>query len=212
MSNVREATALGTFELIRVTEPAQAEPVAERLAALLRRRPGPLLSDIHVSIDSTMVVHCGRRPAGFPAAGPGPGDDLGRELSGGPGVRSVQSLAGDLAVSIDGADPGARPGVAVLAIRHTGTLAAAGELARLLRGTGSWKREIAGFIGAAAYITPGGRELINYARWTGDDAYAAYMADPRIAAGQSAIASNEQAAPEMIRCRHLLTLDRGPDS
>jgi quinol monooxygenase YgiN len=206
MSNARTATAIGTFDLIRVTEPAEAEPVAQRLAALLRRRPGPLTSDIHLSVDGAMVVHCGRWPAGS-AVAPGHADDLGREMSDGPGVRSVQSFAGDLAVSVDGADPGARAGVAVLAIRHTGTLAAARELEGLLRATGSWKREMAGFIGAAAYISPGGREFINYPRWTDDDAYAAYMADPHIAASQGAIASNETAPPQMIRCRPVLTID-----
>jgi hypothetical protein len=92
----------------------------------------------------------------------------------------------------------------VLAVRHVAGLDAAHELGQLLLASGEWKRGIAGFIGATAYISADGRQFINYVRWVDEPAYDAYMADPRIAEGQPAIAGAEAAKPEFIRGRSMI--------
>jgi hypothetical protein len=89
----------------------------------------------------------------------------------------------------------------VLATRHVRNAEAANALGELLVQSGEWKKYLPGFIGAAAYVSADGRDFLNYPRWTDAAAYDSYMADPRIAQGQGAIASNEDAEPEFIRCR-----------
>jgi quinol monooxygenase YgiN len=202
MSNVAAGTALGGFDILRVADAGEAQRVAAEFAAMLGRQPGTMSSHLYVSDDGTAVVHCGQWLAGAPGgedASPA-GGPL-RRLSADHGVRSVRSLSGTLTVSIDGHDPAADPGYAVLAIRHVRDAGAAGELAKLLRGSGDWKQHAAGFIGASAYTTEDGHEFLNYPRWVDQAAYEAYMADPRIAEGQGAIAALEVAKPEFFRCR-----------
>lgn len=198
-----------SFAVLQAVGSDEAERAAGRLAAMLRQQPGRAASAIYLSLDGTAVVHCG-----WWAAGPGqptgnPSHGLLRALAREPGIRSLRSLGGTLAASIDGPAADQVPGAAVLAIRHVRDRTAATELARLLISTGEWKRDLPGFIGAAAYVSANGRDFINYPRWVDEAAYRAYMADPRIAGGQDAIARNETAPPEFIRCGAAISIPGG---
>ncbi|HEY3750132.1 MAG TPA: hypothetical protein VGL80_13110 [Pseudonocardiaceae bacterium] len=201
MSSVDTKTTVGTFEALRVADPADAELVAAQVAPLFDRQLDYLSSHTFVSIDGTTVVHCGEWTTDSPhLPTANPSDDLLRALAKESGLSVVQNFMGTLLVSIDGPVPQAPPGVAVLATRHVKDFDAANTLGELLVQSGEWKQHLSGFIGAAAYISADGREFLNYPRWVDAAAYEAYMADPRIAEGQGAIASNEDAKPEFIRC------------
>lgn len=208
MNDDSTAEALAGFTILRVEEAAEAKRVAERLATMLRQRPGPMSSAIHISVDRTAVVHCGRWTAG-PGRTASPGDDLLRALAEEPGILSARSFTGALAADIEGPAAGQEPGASVLALRHVRDGDAARELAKLLESTGEWKRHVAGFIGASAYVSADGRDFINYPRWTDEAAYRAYMADPRIAEGQDSIARLEVAEPEFVRCRGVISIPSG---
>lgn len=202
MSSVNTKTTVGTFEAVRVADPADAESIAAKLAPLFDQQVDYLSSHTYVSIDGTTVVHCGEWTTDSPHPPPAnPCDGLLRTLANESGLSVVRNFMGRLAVSIDGPAAQEPPGVAVLATRHVKDADAAYALGELLVRSGEWKRYLSGFIGAAAYVSADGREFLNYPRWVDAAAYEAYMADPRIAAGQGAIASNEDAKPEFIRCR-----------
>jgi quinol monooxygenase YgiN len=209
MSSVRTRDTVGVFDVLEAVRPEEAELVAQRLAAMLRQRPDAMPAHVYVSVDGTAVVSCGQwTPPSAPAppATDRPSAALVRALAAEPGVRSVRSLAGTLSYHIDGGAPAATPGVGVLAIRHLGGPEAAEQLGHLLLRSGEWKRHVAGFVGASAYVSADGRLFLNYARWVDQAAYEAYMADPRIAGGQGDIARLETARPEIIRCRSVAAL------
>src|SRR3954468_10979773 len=131
MSNDSTTEAFAGFTILRVEETGEAKRVAERLATMLRRQSGPMSSAIHISVDGTAVVHCGRWTA-EPGRTADPGDDLLRALAEEPGVLSARSFTGTLAADIEGPAAGREPGAAVLAIRHVRDGDAARELAKLL--------------------------------------------------------------------------------
>ncbi|HET7014180.1 MAG TPA: hypothetical protein VFI65_09730 [Streptosporangiaceae bacterium] len=198
------SVSLGTFEILRIGERISAERVAGQLKTTLAQPLGFTWSDIFVSSEPAAVVHCAEWPAESAAGLPpmaSQSADLARELVAQADGGSVRTLTGTLAVSIDGAAAAQAPGVAVLAIRHVSGVDAANELGQLLLRSGEWKRGVAGFIGASAYISANGREFINYVRWVDEEAYRVYMDDPRNAAGQPNIASVESAKPEFVRGR-----------
>ncbi|HEX5405548.1 MAG TPA: antibiotic biosynthesis monooxygenase, partial [Pseudonocardiaceae bacterium] len=201
MSSVSEKTMAGAFEVLRVADPGDAEALAAEVA-LMFRRLDHMSSHVYVSIDGTAVVHCGEWTTDSPQPPTtNPGDELLRTLSKESGAEVTQNFVGRLLVSIDGASAPEPAGIAVLATRHVKDVDAANALGELLVQSGEWKQHVPGFIGAAAYLSGDGREFLNYPRWVDAAAYEAYMADPRIAEGQSAISTVEEAKPEFIRCR-----------
>lgn len=194
--------AIGTFEVLDfAAERNAAELAAGRLSGMFGPDLGFMSSSIFVDMDAAAVVHCAQWPAQSREADRSA--ELVRALGAEAGARSVRTFTGTLAADIEGGSPRESPGVCVLAIRHVNDGNAARELSRLLVSTGTWKREVPGFIGASAYITPDGREFLNYPRWVDEAAYDAYMADPRIAEGQAGISVLESAKPEFIRGRSL---------
>ena len=213
MSSVDTKTTIGTFETLRVADPAEAESIAAQVAPQFDRQLDYLSSHTYVSIDGTMVVHCGEWATDSPRLpATNPSDDLLHTLAKESGLSVVQNFMGTLLVSIDGPELKEAPGIAVLATRHVKDFDAAKALGDLLVQSGEWKQHLSGFIGAAAYISADGREFLNYPRWIDAAAYEAYMADPRIAEGQGAIASNEDAKPEFIRCHSVPGVTTRPDS
>lgn len=190
----------GGFAVIRPANGAAARRAAGRLAALAAESAVPGEQAIHLSVDESVIVYCVRWAAA-PGTGPsGPHEDVLRALSADPSVGSVRTFAGTLAASVDGPAAAEPPGAAVLAIRHVRDHATARDLAGLLARSGDWKRDFPGFVGAAAYVSDDGTDYVNYPRWTDEERYHAYMADPRNARDQPSIASLETAKPEMIRC------------
>lgn len=200
MSSVSAKTTLGAFQVLRVADPGDADALAAQVA-LRFKQWDYLTSHVYVSDDGTQVVHCGEWTTESPAPPTAnPGDDVLPGLSMEFGAQVVRNFVGSLLVSIDGAAAAEPPGVAVLATRHVKDADAAGALGDLLVQSGEWKQYLPGFIGATAYLSADGREFLNYPRWVDAAAYEAYMADPRIAEGQNAIATVEEAKPEFIRC------------
>ncbi|HJP80747.1 MAG TPA: hypothetical protein VJ914_41150 [Pseudonocardiaceae bacterium] len=193
-------TTLGAFEVLQVADPGDANALAAQVALRFKQLDYQT-SHVYVSNDGTQVVHCAEWTTDSPTLPTAsPGDDMLPGLSKEFGAEVVRNFVGSLLVSIDGPAAAAPPGVAVLATRHVKDADAAGALGELLVQSGEWKQYLPGFIGAAAYLSADGREFLNYPRWVDAAAYDAYMADPRIAEGQNAIATVEEAKPEFIRC------------
>jgi SAM-dependent methyltransferase len=87
-----------------------------------------------------------------------------------------------------------------VALRRMDGVDSARALADLLVGSGDWKRVFPGFVAAASHISDDGRLYVNYPQWVSETAYDAYMADPRNAGGQGAIAALEDGPPEFLMC------------
>src|SRR5215471_19266620 len=108
-------TTVGAFEVLRVTDPADAAPLAAEVALMFKQRLDHMSSHVYVSVDGTAVVHCGEWTTDrLPDTNPGA--DLLRALS--TEFQVEQNFLGRLLVSIDGAAAPEPPGVAVLATRH----------------------------------------------------------------------------------------------
>lgn len=205
----KENSAFVTFDTVRVDSAETAGTLLDLLGKEIRDRlanaSGCLLARGHVSTAGTTVVLHERwaTEADYRASFPGfPCDTaVPADITARPGVRSVAAFRGIELAGIDGPDAGRRPGVVSVATRHVDDRDAAHAVGRLLLRSGDWKRHFPGFVGAAAYLSEDGRTYVNYPQWMDEDAYLAYMADPRIAEGQAEIASFEIAEPEFVLCR-----------
>ncbi|MFF3907756.1 putative quinol monooxygenase [Streptomyces sp. NPDC001848] len=199
-------TYAAAFEVLRVDGAATADAlaglVAREVAAWVGEAPGFLLSRVHVALDGRAVVHHTRwrDEAGYRTYLGHPRAGALRDLDRRPGVVSAAVFAGTPAGGIAGPAAGRAPGVVAVATRHLAGPQQAGEVLGLLHRTGAWKRDFPGFISATPYLSPDRRTFVNYPMWTDRAAYDAWMADPRIAEGQSEVARFETAPPEYLVC------------
>lgn len=199
--------AFVTFGVLR-TEGARAS--ADAAAAItaevegwVRHTPGFVSSRVHLGVAEDVVVHRGEwaDQASYrtsfqdsPAAGRLHG------ASAWPGVTGAAVFRGTPAPGIAGPAAGRRPGTVVVATRHLSGPAAMTALLGLLHSSGGWKRDLPGFISATPYVDAEGRTFVNYPAWVDRTAYDAWMADPRIPAGQQEISRLEVAPPEYLLC------------
>ncbi|MFY1681794.1 antibiotic biosynthesis monooxygenase [Micromonospora sp. WMMD730] len=192
------------FDICRLTEPVAAGRVAAALAgAVDARAPGFLLSRVHLTLDGATLVHHTRwsderdyrrwRSDGDAAGRP---EDPHRD----PAVGAVVTVTGAAAGGIRGPAVGQRPGMVAVAIRHFAGPEPAAAVLRLLHRSGRWKSDHPGFIAADVCLSADGRTFVNYPAWTGRRAYEAWMADPRIGAGQAEVARFESAPPQYLVC------------
>ncbi|MGW0331542.1 putative quinol monooxygenase [Streptomyces sp. NPDC003011] len=198
---------MAAFDVLRVDGPATADALAGLIArevdAWVSRAPGFVLSRVHIALDGRAVVHHTRwsDEARYRTSYPGhPDAGALRGLQRRPGVVSATMFRGTPARGITGPAAGRAPGIVAVATRHFAGPRQAGAVVDLLHRTGEWKREFHGFISATPYLDPEGRTFVNYPMWTDRSAYDAWMADPRIAEGQSEIARLETAPPEYLVC------------
>ncbi|POX63172.1 hypothetical protein C3492_13635 [Streptomyces sp. Ru62] len=195
------------FEVLRVDAAATADTlmsvIAREVTAHIVEAPGFLLSRLHVALDGRAVVHHTRWRSEADYRASGLGDVRAGALRGlhrRPGVVSATVFLGAPAGGISGPAAGRAPGVVAVATRHFAGPRQAGEVVALLHRTGTWKRDFPGFIRATPYLSPDRRTFVNYPMWTDRAAYDAWMADPRIAEGQSEISRYETAPPEYLVC------------
>jgi quinol monooxygenase YgiN len=194
------------FGTARVDRPETGRALAELLAGEMRDEArlahGFFSSRIHLSLDGTAVVNRGEwLSEAARDAHTSQDNGLLGSLPGRRGVVSTTIFSGARAACVEGPAVGERTGFAAVATRHVSGHEAAGAVVDLLVRTGEWKRHSAGFISATAYVGPDGRTFVNYPRWVDEDAYRHYVADPRIAVAQDAIARLEIASPEYLLCR-----------
>ncbi|CAG7657833.1 putative quinol monooxygenase [Actinacidiphila bryophytorum] len=180
-----------------------AAAITAEVREWVRHAPGFVSSRVHLGVADDVVVHRGEwtDPESYrtsfqdsPAAGRLHG------AAGWPGVTGATVFRGAPAAGISGPAAGRRPGTVVVATRHLSGPAATAALLGLLHGSGEWKRDSPGFVSATPYVDADGRTFVNYPVWVDRAAYDAWMADPRIPAGQQEIARLEVAPPEYLLC------------
>lgn len=205
-SGLPNEVGFGTFEVVRLRRPGTAAELAgvlaERIGEEIRRADGFVSMRVHVSLDDDAVICHGRwtgeaeyrswQHAGRVGSLRGLADRF--------DVLSLEAFGGFPAAGIAGPATAESPGIVAVATRHVGGHAAAETLGGLLQSSGGWKRHVAGFIGASAFISADGTTYVNYPEWVDRSAFDAYMADPRIAEGQAEIAPLETAEPEFVLC------------
>lgn len=194
-----------TFLTLRTDgPPASRQAVTaleEAVAGWIRRLDGFLSSRIHLGLDGATVVHsvAWRDEASardsYPA---GIGEALLNRL--GPAVTGTDLVGGVPSPGVRGPAADSPPGLVCVATRYVADRGAAEAMADLLRRSGDWKKDFPGFIAATPYISPDGRTYVNYPQWADRDAFEAYMADPRNAAGQQDIGDLEVAPPDLLLC------------
>jgi len=195
---VAAAVGFATFDIFRTdgaaTSTALAAAAARELAAA-RQLPGFLLARVHTALDGAAVgvylAWASDQVRESPLTG----------LADRPGVRSADSFGGAPGPGLAGPAADRPPAVAAIAVRHLAGRDAADALLRLLDGSGRWKRDFPGFITAVPYLSPDGSTFVNYPMWAAEEAYRAWMDDPRIAEGQQEIARLETAPPEYLACQ-----------
>ena len=193
------------FWVLSAADAAAAQDLVARLDEELPRlgdAAGFRSARLHLGVDGRTVVlrHGWRTAADHTAFRDGHFAQRLRGVAGRAGVRAPRCYGGELVARLQGPDAGDVPGVAVLAVRHVGGRRNALALTELLERSGDWKRGFPGFISADAAISPDHTTFVNYPQWTDVDAFDAYMADPRNAAGQPDIARLEVAEPDIVRC------------
>jgi heme-degrading monooxygenase HmoA len=195
------------FNICHLAEPAAAGEIVAALAAAVdarvRTAPGFLLSRVHLTLDGSTLVHhtrwAGEREYRVwcpDDAAIGDPDHPYRH----PAVRTAVTVTGTAAGGIRGPAVGQPPRVVAVAIRHFAGHESAETVLGLLHRSGEWKRDHPGFIAADVCLSPDGRTFVNYPAWTERGAYEAWMADPRISAGQAEIARLELAPPQYYVC------------
>ncbi|MFG1885547.1 antibiotic biosynthesis monooxygenase [Micromonospora sp. NPDC049102] len=195
------------FGIFRLAEPADAGEFVAALAAVVdaraRTTPGFLLSRVHLTLDGSTLVHHTRWTSeqNYRLWCP---DDAALGEPGPPyrhaAVRTAVTVTGIAAGGIRGPAVGQPPRVAAVAIRHFAGPEPAAAVLGLLHRSGQWKRDHPGFIAADVCLSADGRTFVNYPVWTGRGAYEAWMADPRISAGQAEVARLELAPPQYFVC------------
>ncbi|MFD9393544.1 antibiotic biosynthesis monooxygenase family protein [Streptomyces sp. NPDC060000] len=176
--------------------------VEEEVVGWIRRLDGFVSSRTHLGLDGDVVVHtvAWRDEASardhYPAR---LGEALLNRL--GPTVTLRTDLVGGTpSPGVLGPAAGSPPGLVCVATRYVADRAAAEAMADLLRRSGGWKKDFPGFVSATPYISPDGRTYVNYPQWADRDAFEAYMADRRNAAGQQDISDLEVAPPDLLLC------------
>ncbi|MFD4575722.1 putative quinol monooxygenase [Streptomyces sp. NPDC058417] len=202
----RTGEGFRTFLTLRTEGPkASAEAVAvveAEVDAWIRDLDGFLSSRVHLALDGTAVVHSvawrdelsarNTYPAGLAAAVV---DRLGSAAA-----LRTDLVGGTPSAGVLGPDADRPPGLLCVAVRYVSGHEGAAAMADLLRGSGTWKRHFPGFVSATPYISPDGRTYVNYPQWLDREAFEAYMADERNAAGQPDIGALEVAPPDIVLC------------
>ncbi|MET9535581.1 methyltransferase domain-containing protein [Streptomyces sp. NPDC006649] len=203
-----------TFEELRVDRPGTADELTSVLAAevhaWVRHLDGFVSARIHLSLDGTSVVNrveWSSERAFLDSFTRGPADSPLRSLSDRPGVLSLTSFGGTPAPGVEGPAATEPPGIMSVAKRRVAGHESARALAGLLQESGDWKRRHPGFISAQPCISLDGTTYVNYPQWVSEDAFRSYMADPRNAAGQEAIAALETGPPEFVMCTLVAQID-----
>lgn len=196
--------SLTTFTVLRTDAPITAERVldAVRRAATTSHVPGFGSARLYLTDDRDTVVVLGQwasAEAYAAALADHPGIAGWQDAAELPGVHVGTSSACRAVPGLDGPAAGEPEGVTVVAIRHL-TPGAADNVLELLERSGGWKRSFPGFIAATPYVSADGTVFVNHARWADEEAYRAWMGDPRISEGQEEIAAHETAPAEYLRC------------
>ncbi|ONI90818.1 hypothetical protein ALI144C_02365 [Actinosynnema sp. ALI-1.44] len=203
-----------TFETLRVDRPETAGVLADILVGEVRdharHTAGFVTGRVHLGVDGTTVVSCGQwgsaaDHSNSTKAGPGRGA-LG-SLANRPEVTAATTFGGTRAAGVDGPAAAEPPGFVAVATRHVAGHESASAMVDLLVQSGEWKRDFPGFISATPYISLDGKTFVNYPQWVNEAAFHRYMAAPRIAEGQAAVASLEVAPAEFVLCRVVMTID-----
>jgi quinol monooxygenase YgiN len=204
-----------TFGVLRTDGPETAGALVETLVRetreWVRHCAGFRSARVHVGTDGTTVVNRGEWSGASAYRTSFESHERAavlQGLAGHPGVRAASVFRGSPAPGIDGPETAARPGIAVVAVRHLRDAAATAAVLGLLAESGAWKRTFPGFVSATPYVSEDGTTYINYPMWVSEEAYRSWMADPRIAEGQEEIARLEAAPPEYILCTVAAQTDR----
>lgn len=207
-----------TFDTLRVDRPEMAVALTDILTSEVREArhtAGFVSGRVHLSVDGTTVVSCGQwgSAADYHAsATASPGGGVPGSLASRPEVIASTTFRGTRAASVDGPSVAEPPGFVAIATRHVDGHESARVMVDLLIQSGEWKRDFPGFISATPYISLDGRTFVNYPQWVSEVAFDRYMADPRVAEGQAAIARLEVAPPEFVLCRVVANIDAGTGS
>jgi quinol monooxygenase YgiN len=196
-----------TFGVLRTDGSRTAARVAEAIAAevgdWVRHTPGFVSSRVHIGVAEDVVVHRGEwtdQDAYRTCFQDSPAGGRLHGAAGWPGVTGATVFRGAPVPGIAGPAAGRRPGTVVVATRHLSGPEAMAALLVLLRESGVWKHDLPGFVSATPYVDAEGRTFVNYPAWVDEAAYDAWMADPRIPAGQQEISRLEVAPPEYLLC------------
>ncbi|MFD3976282.1 putative quinol monooxygenase [Streptomyces cyaneofuscatus] len=204
-----------TFHEIGARTPADAHRIAEASARLLRRytrhSPGFRSARVHLSLDATAVVVRGEWD-GAQRPDTALGGPAGRVLRYAErlGRVPVSAFRGVPAPGIEGPAKGRRPGLVVVATRQVGSADNARKLSGLLLRSSEWKSGFSGFVAADPCVSEDGGTYVNYPQWVDEDAFDAYMSDPRNAEGREAIAGLEVAPPRFVLCTMVAQIDAEP--
>jgi len=196
-----------TFEVLHCEGHEAAAGLVEAFTAQatdrVGRTPGLVSSPVHQGVTDPVVVRRAEwtdERAHRAATADTPAVHALRTLAGRPGVTRSSTFRGTPVPGLDGPAVGRAPGVVVVATRHLGGPDSVRTLLGLLHDGGAWKSRAPGFIAALPYVGADGKTFVNYPMWTDRAAYRAWMADPRIPAGQEDIARLEVAPPEYLLC------------
>lgn len=196
-----------TFGVLRTDGPRTAAAVAEAIAAevrdWVRHTPGFVSSRVHLGVAEDVVVHRGEwadQESYRTSFQDSPAGARLHRAAGWPGVTGATVFRGAPVPGIAGPAAGRQPGTVVVATRHLSGPQAMAQLLVLLRESGVWKHGLPGFVSATPYVDAEGRTFVNYPEWVDEAAYDAWMADPRIHAGQQEISRLEVAPPEYLLC------------
>jgi quinol monooxygenase YgiN len=206
-----------TFGVLRTDGARTSAEVAAAITAevteWVRYAPGFVSSRVHVGVEGDVVVHRGEwtGEAAYRASfEDNPAGGRLHKLAGWPGVTGSAVFRGTPAPGIAGPAAGRLPGTVVVATRHLSGPAATRKLLGRLTDSGAWKRDSPGFVSATPYVDRDGRTFVNYPAWLDRESYDAWMADPRVPAGQQEIARLEVAPPEYLLCTVVSDIAAGP--
>ncbi len=173
-----------TIDVFRMDSPQRATVIVESLRVDVLPALAGLetfrTATVQVALDGATVVSYVRW------TGPPPGAPTGVPLV------PTMSFTGALVAGLDGPAAGKPVGWTVTALRPVSGPEDAGKRIAMLVRSGSYKQDIAGFVGAEAFLDAEATMFVNCPQWTNREAFDHYMADPRVQAGRPPSSAQEQ--------------------